>query len=179
MRDNSLKIVLSWLVVFTVRLIPWRIPNVEGIMATLMPASKRFGVPGSFTYGFFAIAIFDFAVGKVGSWTLLTACTYGVIGVASYYFFKRVDAKALHFAGFSIVATIFYDAITGVIAGPVLWGMPLAQAFFGQIPFTLYHLAGNIIFALVLSPALYRWIISNESLETSKVLDWLRARTAR
>lgn len=176
--SGSLKIILSWSVVFAVRLIPWRMPNVEGVMATLMPASKRFGILASFAYGFLAIALFDVAVGQMGSWTLLTACTYGVIGIASHFFFRRVGAKALYFAGFSIVATIFYDAITGVFAGPLLFGQPLAEAFFGQIPFTMYHLAGNVAFALLVSPVLYRWVVANESLELGKILNRLHTRGA-
>lgn len=174
MFNHSLKIIIGWTVVFAVRLIPWRMPNVEGIMATLMPVSKRFGVVASFLYGFLAIALYDAVTSGIGSWTYLTACTYGAIGIASYYFFRRAQAKAVSFVGFSIVATLFYDLITGVIAGPVLWGMPLAESFFGQIPFTLYHLAGNIAFALVISPALYRWIIANESLEVSHMAAKLR-----
>jgi hypothetical protein len=40
-------------------------------------------------------------------------------------------------------------------------------ALVGQIPFTLLHLAGTVVFATLLSPVLYRWVVQNEVFELS------------
>lgn len=167
-KTGWLKLIVGWLGVFALRLIPFRIPNVEGVMATLMPVSKRFGMLTSFLYGFLAIALYDVVTREVGWWTLETAATYGVVGVASVWFFKRRSARVRNFVGFAIAATLFYDAVTGVLFAP-LYGMSMYVALVGQIPFTAYHLAGNIVFAALVSPAFYRWVVENPKLEFGKV----------
>lgn len=171
MRTNKIsglvKVAIGWLAVFAVRLIPFRLPNVEGIMATLMPVSKRFGALTSFGYGFLAIALYDVVTGKVGSWTLVGALTYGFIGVGAAWFFKNRAAKVANFVSFSIVATLVFDAVTGVLMAP-LFGMSFSVAFAGQIPFTAYHLIGNVLFSVILSPAFYRWVVMNPKLEFSR-----------
>ncbi len=167
-----IKYVLGWITVFAVRLIPFRAPNVEPVMATLMPFSKRFGVFGAFLFGSLSIVLFDIAVGKAGQWTVVTAITYGIVGVGSAIFFAHRESSRKNYVMFAIVGTIFYDAVTGVAMGPLLFAQPLAEAFFGQIPFTLWHLAGNIAFALVLSPALYKWVVTNPKLEGALYLKY-------
>ncbi|OHA18047.1 MAG: hypothetical protein A2836_03600 [Candidatus Taylorbacteria bacterium RIFCSPHIGHO2_01_FULL_45_63] len=174
---GGLKVVISWLVVFALRLIPHRIPNIEGVMATIMPFSKRFGVISSFVYGALSIALYDFVVGQVGSWTISTSVTYGIVGVASALFFRNRKGSRTNFVIFAIVGTLFYDAVTGVAMGPLLYGQPLSEAFFGQIPFKLYHLAGNIVLSAVVSPLLYKWVIEEEKLEVDVLWAKLFART--
>lgn len=164
--NGAVKAVIGWLIVFAVRLIPFRMPNVEGIMATLMPVSKRFGPLASFLYGALAIALYDAVTGKVGSWTLITALSYGAIGVASAFFFRRYRTSAVNFVVFSVVATVLYDAVTGVLFAP-LFGMTFAVALVGQIPFTLYHLVGNVAFAALVSPLFLRFVAENPKLEFS------------
>ena len=166
LKNGGLKMVLSWIVVFAVRLLPHRIPNVEGIMATVMPFSRRYGYFASFAYAALSIALFDLAVGKVGSWTVLTSMTYGVIAALSVRFFQNREGRRRDYVLFAVFGTIVYDVITGVLAGPLLFGQPIAQAFLGQIPFTLWHLAGNIVLSALLSPLLYSWLIKNPELET-------------
>lgn len=146
------KFLAGWLVVFLIRLIPWRAPNVEPVLGTLMPFSKYYGWLGAFVFGFTSIALFDAITLKVGSWTLVTASTYGAIGILSYLYFKRWQASVGNYFIFAIIGTLIYDAITGVIMGPLMFGQPIAEAFIGQIPFTMLHLAGNLGFALTLSP---------------------------
>ncbi len=51
--------------------------------------------------------------------------------------------------------------------GPIFDGKPFMTAFTGQIPFTLMYLLGTITFSVLLSPALYRWVIQNEKNEFS------------
>jgi uncharacterized membrane protein len=162
-----LKFLLGWGAVFLFRLIPLRPPNVEPMLATLMPFSKRYGPVGSFLFGFLGIVLFDAITSGWGIWTLVTALAYGALGPASHFFFKKREASAKNFLAFGIVGTLAYDAATGLTIGPIFEGQPFMAALLGQIPFTLLHLLGTIVFAVCLSPAIYRWVVQNEVLEIS------------
>ncbi len=160
-----LKFIIGWAICFAIRLIPFRPPNVEPILTTQMPFAKQYGWFWGFVFGFMSIFLFDLVTSGIGSWTLVTGVTYGVVGVGAYFFFKKRESKAFNYLAYGVPATIFYDAITGVLMGPILWHMSFTKAFMGQIPFTALHLAGNIAFSLLLSPAIYRWVVKNPSLE--------------
>ncbi len=162
-----LKFVLGWSAVFLFRLIPFRLPNVEPMLATVMPFSKRYGPLGSFLFGFLGIVLYDAVTSGWGIWTLVTALAYGALGPAAHYFFKNREASVGNFLRFGIVGTIAYDAATGLTIGPLFTGQPFMLALVGQIPFTLLHLAGTVVFATFLSPVLYRWVVQNERLELS------------
>ena len=160
-----LKFVIGWSAVFLFRLIPFRPPNVEPLLATLMPFSKRYGLAGSFFFAFFGIVLFDAVTSGWGIWTLVTALSYGALGLAAHLFFKDREASVKNFLRFGIVGTIAYDAATGLTIGPLFTGQPFMVALIGQIPFTLLHLAGTVVFATFLSPVLYRWVVQNERFE--------------
>lgn len=162
---GSLKFVIGWGAVFLFRLIPFRPPNFEPMLATIMPFSKRFGYFGSFLFGFLGIVLFDAVTSGWGAWTWVTAFAYGTLGIAARFFFKNRAASVRNFLGFGIVGTIFYDAVTGLTIGPIFQGQPFMLALTGQIPFTLMHLLGTVVFATLLSPALYRWVVQSEVLE--------------
>ena len=162
-----IKFIIGWTAVFLFRLIPFRPPNVEPMLATVMPFSKRYGLFGSFLFGFLGIALFDAVTSGWGIWTLITALAYGTLGIGAHYFFKNRDASVKNFLVFGIVGTILYDAVTGLTIGPLFDHQPFAMALAGQIPFTLLHLLGTVVFATLLSPALYRWVVKNEALEVS------------
>lgn len=165
-----LKFIIGWAMVFLFRLMPWRLPNVEPMLATVMPFSKRFGPLGSFLFGFLGIALFDAVTSGWGIWTIVTALAYGFLGVAAHFFFKRRSASVKNFVGFGVVGTILYDAATGLTIGPLFNGQPFMVALMGQIPFTLLHLAGTVLFAVALSPILYRWVVQEEALEISAIM---------
>lgn len=172
---NWLKLSVAWLVCFGLRLIPFRAPNVEPIMATLMPFSKKSGVVASFLFGFTSIFFYDLITSGIGSWTWSTAITYGLVGIVATLFFKNRASKALNYVGFAIVSTLAYDFITGIVLGPLLQHQNIMQAIAGQIPFTALHLLGNVLLAAVVSPLIYRWVIDNPAL----VLPSLRQKTAQ
>lgn len=157
---SFVKFAIGWTAVFLFRLIPWRPPNFEPMLASVMPYSKRYGVAGSFLFGFLGIVLFDAVTSGWGVWTAVTALCYGTLGVAAHYFFRDRDASAKNFLLFGIPGTISYDAVTMLI-GPAFAGQPLALALAGQIPFTLMHLAGTIAFSVLLAPALYRFLASD------------------
>lgn len=163
---GTLKFIIGWAAVFLFRLIPFRPPNFEPMLAVVMPYSKRYGLMGSFLFGFLGIALYDAITSGWGIWTLVTALCYGALGIAAHYFFKNREATASNFLTFGIPGTIAYDAVTMLI-GPVFNRQPLMLALVGQIPFTLLHLAGTITFSVLLSPALYRWVLRSDVLEFS------------
>ncbi|MSU74432.1 hypothetical protein EXS57_01490 [Candidatus Kaiserbacteria bacterium] len=164
---NWLKIALGFTTVFLFRLIPFRLPNVEPLLATVMPFSKRLGAVGTFFFGFFGIVLFDAVTSGWGIWTLVTALAYGALGFASHFYFNKRAASVKNFVTFGIVGTLFYDAVTGLTIGPLFQGQSFMVALVGQIPFTLLHLAGTVVFATFLSPALYRWVVENKRFELS------------
>jgi uncharacterized membrane protein len=139
----------------------------EPVMTTLMPFSKKYGKTGAFIFSFLSIVIYDIATGTTGSWTWITALTYGVIGILSGIYFSTRQASSTNFVIFSIVGTLLYDAVTGLGIGTLLWGQSLSEAFVGQIPFTLWHLGSNAFLAMTLSPLLYKWVVKNNKLETT------------
>src|SRR3989338_9551690 len=162
--SGTLKFIIGWAAVFLFRLIPFRPPNFEPMLATVMPFSKRYGIVGSFLFGFLGIVLFDAVTSGWGSWTAVTAISYGLLGVAAHLFFRKRDASVRNFLLFGIPATVAYDAVTMMI-GPLFMQQPLMSALLGQISFTLMHLIGTIVFSVLLSPALYRWVIENERFE--------------
>ncbi len=171
--NNWIKYCIGWLVCLLIRLIPFRaimLPNIEPVMGTIMPFAKKFKWLSGFVFGFLSIVIYDIITQKVGSWTWITAVMYGLIGVGAGFYLQNKKNKIRYYVGYSIVATLIYDAITGIVMGHYLWNMEWSVAFFGQIPFTLYHLGGNIVFAAFLSPAIYRWVVDNKNLETTNVV---------
>ena len=165
-----LKFIIGWGVVFLFRLIPFRLPNVEPMLATVMPFSKRYGILGSFLFGFLGIALYDVITSGWGIWTLVTALAYGGLGIGAHFFFKNRDASVKNFLKFGIVGTIAYDAVTGLTIGPIFMNQPFLIALSGQIPFTLLHLAGTIVFSVCLSPAIYRWVLQSETLEIPVII---------
>lgn len=163
---STLKFLIGWTAVFLFRLIPFRPPNFEPMLATVMPFGKRYGPVGSFLFGFLGIVLYDGVTSGWGNWTAVTAICYGVLGLAAHYYFAHREASVLNFLVFGVPATIVYDAVTMFI-GPVFNGQPLALALAGQIPFTMMHLAGTVTFSVLLSPALYRWVVQSDVLELS------------
>lgn len=171
-----LKFIIGWATVFAFRLIPFRIPNVEPMLATVMPFSKRFGPIGSFLFGFLGIALYDAVTSGWGIWTLVTALAYGSLGLGAHFFFKNRNASVKNFLKFGIVGTIAYDAVTGLTIGPIFMNQSFMLALTGQIPFTILHLAGTIVFSVFLSPAIYKWVIQSETLEIPAIINsWHKA----
>jgi uncharacterized membrane protein len=157
---NKFKIFIVFVGCLLFRLIPLRAPNVEPIMASIMPLGRKYGAALGFLFGFLSIAIYD-SLTHFGAWTWMTAITYGLIGAASFFYFKKFQSSVLNFAVFAFFATIIYDLITGVLFAP-MFGQTILNALVMQIPFTALHLAGNIGFAITLSPFLNKWLAKEE-----------------
>lgn len=91
--------------------------------------------------------------GTIGMWTLTGAITWGIVG----YFFSRQqpNGSPFSFAKLGVGGILFYDAITGPILSPLLWGTPFQDALVGQIPFTLAHIFGMLAVSLIAAPLLF------------------------
>lgn len=171
--QNIFKYAIGFLVCIVIRLFTRLVPlpNIEPVTSTMMPFGKKWGIWAGAFFGAASIAIFDLITGKLGVWTIVTALMFGLMGVAAGLYLKSRKSSVGHYVGFSIAATLIYDFITGPIMSSVIFKMPFMVALIGQIPFTIWHLGGNIAFAALISPALYRWVITNKQLELNSILE--------
>lgn len=165
-----IKFLLCWIFCLGIRLIPFRPPNIEPLMSTQMPFTRKFGAIWGYAFGFFSIFIFDIISGKLGLWTVITSVVYGLVGVGASIFFKKFKRTRLPFVKYAIIGTLIYDGLTGLTIGPLMFHQSFQEAFLGQIPFTLNHLWGNIILAITVSPVIYKWIVTNENLNSDILL---------
>ncbi len=161
-KKNWFKYTIGFVVCLLVRLIPFRPPNIEPILATQMPFARVYGGFAGFFFGFLSIIVFDLLTSGLGMWSFITAVAYGLLGLWAVVYFKNKKIGMWSYAKFAVMGTILYDAITGLSVGPLLFHQSFYTALVGQIPFTLLHLVGNVAFALVLSPALYSFAIKKK-----------------
>lgn len=150
------------------RLIPLRAPNIEPIFAVMMPFSKAYGAFVAFSFTILSILIYDISTGTLGVQTFFTAGAYGIISLWSASYFKNNKENKWNYVHFAIFGTLLYDALTGLTVGPIFFHQSFLGSLVGQIPFTALHLFGNITFALVLSPAVYNFLIKKPDKKLEK-----------
>lgn len=163
-KNNWFKYTLGFITCMLIRFIPFRPPNIEPVLATVMPFSKSYTKIASFFFGFASIILYDILTSKIGIWTLITAIAYGFLGLWATNYFKNKSANRLNFAKFAVIGTIAYDIVTGLTIGPIFFHQTFMQALVGQIPFTALHLIGNVGFAVLLSPLVHKFIVENKKL---------------
>ena len=169
-KKNWFKYIIGFVACLLIRLIPFRPPNIEPILATQMPFSKAYGKIAGFSFAFLSMVLYDVLTNKVGTWTLITAFVYGFLGLWAYEYFKNKNNSSWNYAKFAVIGTLTFDIITGLSVGPLFFHQSFMGALLGQIPFTMLHLAGNIGFAIILSPLIYRFIIENKKLEMPSLI---------
>ncbi len=161
-KKNWWKFGIGVIFCLVVRLLPFRAPNLEPILATQMPFTKFFGLWASVGFIFLSILSYDLITGTLGAWTMFTLSAYMVLSVFSFMYFKTRESTPANYLKFAFWGTIFFDAATGLTVGPLFFNQSFMGALSGQIPFTLLHLAGNCAFAYFLSPIIYKLIISDQ-----------------
>ncbi len=166
-RFDVIKMSAGWLLTFGLRLLPFRPPNVEPILAVQIAFAKHFGWTAGFMFAFLNIVLYDVILGKFGLWTWITALTYGLLALFSHWYFKKRKTTAINFAIHAVYATLIYDAITGLSIGPLFFGQSFMEALSGQVLFTAYHLLGNVALAFVFSPIIYRLLVINPKFSLS------------
>lgn len=154
---QSLKVIIALLACLGLRFVPFRPPNVEPVLAFTLPVGGVSSVWGTGLFSAANIVLFDILSGSVGSWTAIAAVSYGMVGVAAA-FYARAKRSLLSQVGFTVVATLAYDFVTGVVASSLLFKMSFAESFRGQIPFTMNHLVGSIFLVLAVVPLLSAWL---------------------
>lgn len=167
---NWFKYIVGFIVCLLIRLIPFRPPNIEPILATQMPFAKAYGKISGFLFASLSIMLYDILTGKIGMWTFITALSYGLLGLWAGYYLKNKNNNSFNYVKFAIMGTLAFDIVTGLSIGPLFFHQPFMEALTGQIPFTAMHLLGNTIFALVLSPAIYSFVIENKKLEIPSIV---------
>src|SRR3989338_2920302 len=171
--QNWFKYVVGFVACLLIRLTPFRAPNIEPILATQMPFSKIYGKTAGFLFGFLSIVVYDIITMQIGAWTFVTASAYGILGLFATVYFKNKKSSSWNYVKFAIMGTLFFDAVTGLSVGPLIFHQPFMGALAGQIPFTLLHLLGNVSFALILSPAIYSLVIKKEKSENTSLISAL------
>jgi hypothetical protein len=134
-------------------------------MTASMPFAKEFGGYAGFIFAAFSVIALDVVVGRAGYWTVYTSVAYGIVGYAAWWWLSsKKEVRGRDYAVFAFFATIFYDVVTAMAFG-MQFGQSFEVTLLGQIPFTLYHLLGNLPMAYFLSPLLHKWIVANPRLE--------------
>jgi energy-coupling factor transport system substrate-specific component len=173
----SFKFFLGLVLCLLVRLIPFRVPNVEPILATTMPFSKAYGAFAGFSFAVLSILLFDLITHTLGIQTFFTVLAYGALGWWSASYFRKREASASNFVRFAIIGTLFFDALTGLTIGPLLFHQSFLGSLALQIPFTVLHLIGNTTFAILLSPAIYKFLIKKKKEKIVPLINTLNPKT--
>jgi len=176
-KKNYFKFTLALVLCLLVRMIPLRAPNVEPILATTMPMSRAYGAFAGFSFALLSILLYDTLTGTLGVHTFFTAGAYGVVGLWAAYYFKKNKANRWGYVRFAVIGTLFFDAATGLTIGPIFFHQSFLVSLIGQIPFTALHLLGNIAFALVLSPAIYKILIRKKQKKSAPIINILHPKT--
>jgi len=179
----SPKFFLALVLCLLVRLIPLRAPNVEPILATMMPMSRAYGAFMGFSFAVLSILLYDVTTGTLGMQTFFTALSYGILGLWATYYFKknklarRGGANRWGYVRFAIIGTLVFDSLTGLTIGPIFFHQSLFETFVLQIPFTALHLLGNITFAFILSPTIYNLLIKKKENKFASSINILHPKT--
>lgn len=131
-------------------------PNIEPVSSSIICLGKKFNFTQLFLFGFLNILFFDILTFRFGTWTFFTALTYAAVGLGTYF----IKQNKIHYLTYSIVSTLIYDVITGLIIGPVLLNQEFKTALIGQIPFSIFHVLGNLAFTLLFTYALELFFVT-------------------
>ena len=177
-KKGSVKLLISFVLVYAVRLLPFRPPNVEPLVALAMPVAKGYGsLVGAFFAGA-SILLFDLFTSGLGWYTLVTMLAYSLV-IALAPVILRGKSSWWRFALLGAFLTVLYDALTGLTIGPIFYRQPFMEALVGQIPFTAWHLLGNSLFSMILSPMVEQWVLDENRLEADVLIHSLSAKLAK
>ena len=157
-------------------------PNNDPIMAVTLPYAKR-GRVAAFVFPVLAMVLFDLLSRRVGIWTLVTAGTYGLIGLgfSSLYSRRAAHGRVVGRGTFflsGIVGVLIFDFVTGPAMSSALFQVTFAQAFVGQVPFTLKHLVSVSLYAVVVSPLL-DWALGRVERGAGAIRSWIAEEGSR
>ncbi len=158
-QNDARKFFLLTIACLLFRMIPFRVPNVEPLTAVLMPISSTYGRAAGVLFTIASVLLSDTLTATLGLHTFFTMGAFMVLAIWAGSYFENRKGSVRSYVGFAIIGTLFFDAATGLIIGPIFYGQPMSLALAGQIPFTALHLLGNVVFAATLSPAIDHFLI--------------------
>ena len=176
-KKNYFKFFLGLFFCLFVRLIPLRAPNVEPILATMMPMSRAYGAFAGFSFAILSILLYDIITHTLGVQTFFTVAAYGILGIWATYYLKKKEGNKWDYIRFAVMGTLFYDALTGLTVGPLFFHQSFITSLTGQIPFTALHLISNIAFAFILSPAIYNFLVRKRDKKPIPIINILNPKT--
>lgn len=143
-------------------------------MAFALPFAKQDRWWQAALFPFLAMVLFDWITNRFGIWTIITAVTYGLIGLGFSFYLKRKTTVGIRtYAGSAVVGILFFDIITGPLTSTFIFQMPFEWAVLGQIPFTIAHLISGVALTVLISP------IVDPALRRNSVLGWLQTKFPR
>lgn len=141
------------------------LPNVTPLMATELACTRAYGPWIGGLYAATGIVAFDIITDTVSLVTFWASLCYMIIGISASNWMRGRCLEKRDFLVISILGTLFFDLVTGVLIVPLQpYHQSMAEALVGQIPFTLYHLMGNVFFAQFIV-WFYSQIMANPALE--------------
>lgn len=154
---SILRMLLLWLACIALRALPWRIPNLEPVLAATLPVAAVWGTGIAVAFPLTMMVVFDVIAGAVGIWTPVTALAYAGVGLWASAAFRGKALRPASAGFFAILATIAYDIVTATL-GPLAFGQGWVETYVGQVPFTVNHVVGNVLLCALVSPLLQRWL---------------------
>lgn len=128
-------------------------PNVEMLMPFVLAAGLVGGPAYGFAVGLAVRATYDVYQGWLGPWTLMTAPSYAIVGLLVGFAGNRWKGwnrtRMMMLAG---VVTLVYDILTMLLFG-ILFGVPFWALVVGQVPFSITHVIGNMLFCFLFAPS--------------------------
>jgi len=154
------------------------IPNNDPIMGIMLPVSKQNSLLAAIAFPVITMVTFDIVTASVGLWTIATSATYGALGLFFYFYYKKLTKAKKKiglktYLGSGVFGVLVFDFVTGVLMMPLLFGYTFVQAFIGQIPFTLLHLATVAGYTIILTPLLDKHLMQNPAIDGRKLLESL------
>jgi hypothetical protein len=151
-------------------------PNNDPIMAVTLPYAKRGRLAASL-FPALAMVLFDLLSRRVGVWTLVTAGTYGLIGLGFSFAYAALGKRGRRvgpavYVTSGVAGVLVFDFVTGPIMSSTLFHMTFGQAFVGQVPFTLQHLVSVSLYAVVVSPLL-DWVLGKVERGEDAIRNWI------
>ncbi len=136
------------------------VPSVEPVLPFAVLAALVWGPREGFVLGGSAYVISNFFIwGLQGPWTVFQAAGAALAGGLAGMAGPRTHPKPLDLAIWSVVGTLVFEAVVnvgGALSGTalLLGVLSLPLYFLTSLPFSLIHIASNLVFARLLSPLL-------------------------
>ena len=101
-----LKYAIAFFIALGIRMIPFRPANVEPLLGTMMPFSKRVSPLAGGAFALASFVIYDYFTAGIGTYTWETGLVYTLIGIAAGYYFQYFKQSRASYAAYAVIATL-------------------------------------------------------------------------